>query len=225
LATELAIPTVIVPETPGVLSALGLLVANIEHEQAATLGLRAKGVAVEDLLHAFARLEQVCRQRMHADHVAPERVTTLRFAEARYVGQSYELEVPIDGALDQQAVDRVAAAFHARHEQVYGHSNPGSEVEIVNLRAVLIAPLPKPTLGHSGVSGDIHIAQAGVRRAYFGRDAGTVETAIYARERLPVGGELVGPAIVEQADTTVVIYPGYRARLDRAGNLLMTLGG
>jgi N-methylhydantoinase A len=224
LAADLAIPTVIVPETPGVLSALGLLVANIEHERATTLGMRAKDTTLQDLIRAFEPLEQECWRRMQADRVAPEQVTVLRSAEARYLGQSYELEVPIVGVLDQQVVGRIEAAFHARHEQVYGHSSPGAEVEIVNLRAVLASPLPKPVLRQDLAVGGTHAAQIGVRRAYFGRERGLSEAPIYARERLPMGDELIGPAIVEQADTTIVIYPGQRARLDQAGNLLMTPG-
>jgi N-methylhydantoinase A len=224
LAADLAIPTVIVPETPGVLSALGLLVANIEHERTRTLGMRAQEVTLQDLIRAFEPLEQECWRRMQADRVVPEQVMVLRSAEARYIGQSYELEVPIEGGLDHQVVARIEAAFHVRHEQVYGHSSSGSEVEIVNLRAVLVSPLPKPVLRRAPAAEEVSTAQIGVRRAYFGRDLGTVETAIYARERLPVGSDLIGPAIVEQADTTVVIYPSQRARLDQAGNLLMTPG-
>jgi N-methylhydantoinase A len=91
LAAELAIPTVIVPETPGILSALGLLVANIEHEQAMTLGLHGRDVTVEVLARAFELLERQCWRWMQGDHVTPEQVTILRSAEVRYVGQSYEL--------------------------------------------------------------------------------------------------------------------------------------
>jgi len=221
LAAELAIPTVVVPETPGVLSALGLLVANIEHEQATTLGRRTKDVAVHDLIRAFAPLEQECWRRMQADRAAPEQVTIVRSAEMRYVGQSYELEVAIDGPLDATVIGRLETAFHARHEQVYGHSDPTSEVEVVNLRAVLVSPLPTPGLQPAHGVADVRAAQIGLRRAYFGREGG-VETTVYGRDRLPVGGELIGPAIVEQADTTVVIYPGHVGKLDRAGNLIIT---
>ncbi len=220
LAAELAISTVVVPETPGVLSALGLLVANIEHEQATTLGRRAKDLTVHDLIRAFEPLEQECWRRMQADRAAPEQVTIVRSAEMRYVGQSYELEVPIDGPLDATVIGRLETAFHARHEQVYGHSDPTSEVEVVNLRAVLVSPLPTPGLQPAHGVADVRAAQIGLRRAYFGREGG-VETTVYGRDRLPVGGELIGPAIVEQADTTVVIYPGHVAKLDCAGNLII----
>jgi N-methylhydantoinase A len=153
LAAELAIPTVIVPETPGVLSALGLLVANIEREQAMTLGLHGRDVTVEVLARAFEPLERQCWRWMQGDYVTPEQVTILRSAEVRYVGQSYELEVPIDGPLDAAVIGRIEAAFHTQHERVYGHSNPGSAVEIVNLRAVLVAPLPKPLLSRDRPGG------------------------------------------------------------------------
>jgi N-methylhydantoinase A len=222
LAAELAIPRIVVPQTPGVLSALGLLMANIEHEQATTLGRRCTEVTPEDLKAAFAPLEAECWRRMRADQVAPERVTVLRTVEARYVGQSYELEVPLAGPLDASVSGRIAAAFHARHAQVYGHSDPGSEVEIVNVRAVLISPLPKPALPPPSAAGALPAAQVGVRRAYFGPGVGHVDTPIYARQQLPVGVELRGPAIVEQPDTTVVVYPGHRARLDAMGNLIVT---
>jgi N-methylhydantoinase A len=78
---------------------------------------------------------------MQADRIAAAGVTILRSVEVRYVGQSYELEVPISEPLDAAVIGRIEAAFHARHERVYGHSHPGGEVELVNLRAVFLAPL------------------------------------------------------------------------------------
>ena len=138
-------------------------------------------------------------------------------ADMRYVGQAYELEVPIPAPLSAEAVPAVVAAFHAVHERVYGYARAQQPVEFVNFRAVHTYPLPRPMLTPAArASGALAEAQVGERPAYFGR---FVPTAIYERARLPLGARLAGPAIVEQTDTTTVIPPGVTALVDPAGNL------
>jgi N-methylhydantoinase A len=138
----------------------------------------------------------------------------------RYVGQAYELEVPIDAPITRERIPEIVRAFHTVHERVYGYARAQQPAEFVNFRAVHTYPLPRPEVRSASRSGGtLDEARIGERRAYFGR---FVSTAIYDRARLPRGARIAGPAIVEQADTTTVIPPGYAALVDPVGNLRIT---
>ena len=138
----------------------------------------------------------------------------------RYVGQSYELTIDMDA----QARDPIAAAvasFHARHETTYGHSNTTAPVEFVNLRTVHVhhPEAREKLLVKAGSAGaPTSVAR---REAYF--DGGFVKTPVYARNQLSVGQEIAGPAIVEQADTTLIIHPGQRAHLRDDRSILVDI--
>jgi N-methylhydantoinase A len=223
LAAMLSIPTTVVPAAPGVLSAFGLLVANIEHDQSRTFVVKADEVDVERIMQVLAELDLLGQEKMHRDHVPPQLVHVNHAADLRYVGQSYELEVPLPGVLDAPCRVQAVAAFHAAHQQVYGHNRPTHPVEFVNLRSVHSAPLPRPPLTMSAPSGSLETACQGMRPAYFDEYQAYRDTPIYQRDLLPLGAQFDGPAIVEQPDTTTVVYPGFTCWVDDVGNLLLTL--
>ena len=160
---------------------------------------------------------------MQRDHVPPQLVHVNHAADLRYVGQSYELEVPLPGVLDATCRAQAVAAFHAAHQQVYGHNRPTHAVEFVNLRSVHSAPLPRPQFTMPAPSGSLETACQGMRPAYFDEYQAYRDTPIYQRDLLPLGAQFDGPAIVEQPDTTTVVYPGFTCRVDDAGNRLLTL--
>lgn len=225
LAQQLGMARVIVPATPGVLSAFGLLVANVEHEHSRTFAVRAAEADAAALAAAFAELDAVCTERMRQDRVPAADVTITRSAEMRYVGQSYEIEVPLASwPLGAAALEATVAAFHAQHDRVYGHHNTSTPVEVVNLRAVHVAPLPKPD-ARAAVrrAGSAHDALKGERPAYFDEIGRPVPVPIYEKALLPLGAAVTGPAIVEQPDTTTVLYPGQRGAVDAYGNIVITL--
>jgi N-methylhydantoinase A len=223
LAAMLSIPTTVVPAAPGVLSAFGLLVANIEHDQSRTFAVKAAEVDVERIVQVLAELDLLGQEKMQRDHVPPDLVYVNHVADLRYVGQSYELEVPLPEPLDATCGAQAVAAFHAAHQQVYGHNRPTHAVEFVNLRSVHSAPLPRPQLTVPAPSGSLEAACKGRRPAYFDEYQAYSDTPIYRRDLLPLGAQFDGPAIVEQPDTTTVVYPGFICRVDDAGNLLLTL--
>jgi N-methylhydantoinase A len=220
LAAELGIPRLVVPPVPGVLSALGLLVAQVEHDSVETLAVLASDVRPDQLQSSFSRLERQVAELMAADRVPAGTAVTTRFADMRYVGQGYTLEVPVPLALDAAGIKAVVDEFHATHERIYGHSHSGADTEFVNVRAVQSWGLPRPDLevSQSGAGG-----QAGTRSAYFEELGGYVDTPIHQRGSLGVGDSITGPAIVEQADTTLVVYPGQVAVLDDAQNLIVAV--
>jgi N-methylhydantoinase A len=219
LAEEMGMAEVLVPEAPGVLAAFGLLAAAIEHQHARTLQSRVEGVDLDAVNSCLAALDLAGRERMREEGVPREAVRVTHAADMRYVGQAYELEVPLEAPLVASAVPAVTAAFHAAHERVYGYARAGQPVEFVTFRAVHTYPLPRPALRPPQRGGGSLVqAQVGMRRAYFS-PAGFLPTPIYDRARLPVDARVAGPAIVEQADTTTVIPPGHAAAVEASGNL------
>jgi N-methylhydantoinase A len=223
LAAEMGMPEVLVPEAPGVLAAFGLLAAAIEHQHARTLQSRTDAADLHAVNHCLAELDAAGRARMRDEGVRARDVRVAYAADMRYVGQAYELEVPIPAPLTPDALPGVLAAFHAVHERVYGYARTQQPVEFVNFRAVHTYPLPRPAVTPAGrATGTLADARLGERPAYF--DGAFQPTTIYERGRLPLGARLAGPAIVEQSDTTTVIPPGVTARVDDAGTLRLRRG-
>jgi N-methylhydantoinase A len=220
IAQDLAIGKVSIPDAPGVLSAFGLLVANIEHDQMETFATRADAVDLSAWQHAFERLEATGQNKMRADGVAPEEVEIRRQADMSYVGQSYELTIAFDSAAPDQIAAAVAT-FHARHEGLYGHSNPATPVEFVNLRTVHVHGPVERAAPRGSVASSAPPIPVAHREAYF--DGAFASTPIYDRKSLGPGHVIVGPAIVEQADTTLVIYPRQRAHLQSDRSILVEI--
>jgi N-methylhydantoinase A len=126
-----------------------------------------------------------------------------------------------DGELDAAAADTVAASFHAAHRTLYGYdfaTDPHQRVEWVNLRVAGVGPIrrPEPSQG----PGSARPAEPSDHRpVYF--DAEAVETAIYQRPTLGAGQVVLGPAVIEEFSSTVPIHPGFSARVDKFGNLVL----
>ena len=221
LAEEMGMAEVIVPEAPGVLAAFGLLTAAIEHHHARTLQSRADAVDLAAVNRCLAELDAAGQARMQEEGVPPAEVRVAYAADMRYVGQAYELEVPLAAPVTAERVPALVDAFHAAHERVYGYARAQQAVELVNFRAVHTFALPRPRVRPAApAAGAAAEARVGQRPAYFA-PGGFVGTAVYERARLPIGSRVAGPAIVEQADTTTVIPPGCVALVDPAGNLRM----
>ena len=228
IAERLAIETLIVPPRPGVLAAEGLLEARIQCDRYRTFATRAQIADPASMRTAFEELEAAGRVEMSRDGVAADTITVERFAEMRYAGQSYELEVPLGrGVVEARSIAAAERAFRDRYREVYGHGSLEEEVEFVNLRVLLSGPPMTPPAAarvHADQAAPAAPRPTAVRPAFFGHPHGWRDTALHDRAALAVGAAFEGPAIVTQADTTTVIYPGHRAAVDDAGNLVVTRG-
>jgi N-methylhydantoinase A/oxoprolinase/acetone carboxylase beta subunit len=217
LAEELGIDLIIVPPNPGVLAAAGLLGAPIEHEVAAAFPRGLDEVTISELDHEFARLEARCRELMQAEGVEEARVETAFALDLCYIGQSYHIEVPFDpGAADP--LRRAYGDFLEAHDRIYGHriKHPA---KIVNLRVVQRAPSPGGVPARSGASS---VAAAPGRRMIRVRQlTERVEAAIWRREAIGPEARIRGPAIIDQADTTTLVEPGWVGRLGDGGALVI----
>jgi N-methylhydantoinase A/oxoprolinase/acetone carboxylase beta subunit len=222
VAEDLGISRLLVPFAPGALSAFGLLVSRVEYDDALTVKVPADRAEPARLEEAFRRLEAAGLARMAGDGVAATEVVSTRSADMRYVGQSHELEVPLAGPLDDDALRRAVADFHRVHGRVYGHATDAAAVEIVNLRTVHATRAQ--AVDHVPAAAPA-AEEPGRRPCYFGQMGGFVDTPAYLREALRPGQVLAGPAVIHQRDSTTVVAPGYGCHVDRLGNLVIEREG
>ena len=224
LASMLGMKGCLIPQTPGVLSAFGLLSANVEVEQQTSYLTRIEGIEDADpdnLAATLKGLEDSCLDIMRADGISVENAHARYSADLRYIGQSHEITVPLaDGVGGDETIRRVIKDYEDQYVRLYGFSNK-TDVEIVNLRAVAYKPAePLDDLHLHGPEGDEDGAP-GERDVWFLGSDRALTTSIYQRDRLRPGLSITGPAIIEQADTTTIVYPQQTAVVDDSYNLLI----
>ncbi len=213
LAREAGMPTVLVPTSPGIFSATGLLSTDLKRDYTAAMLRRVDALEPAEAEAAFARMEAEGRDALAREGLAAEEVSFVRQIEMRYVGQSYELTVPADD------LDAAVGGFHAAHDRAYGFSAEQEPVEVVNLRLTAVGRIAKPQLAR--LEPGKPPAERARRPVYFAESGDFLDCPVYDRYALGAGAELAGPAIVEEFDSTIVVHPGYRARIDDYGNLFI----
>jgi N-methylhydantoinase A/oxoprolinase/acetone carboxylase beta subunit len=227
IALEVGTPWVLVPGYPGVTAALGLLATDMVYEYVSTVYQRLSKLDTAALEAAFAELEQQARAQLAEDGVPADRVLVQRVADCRYLGQGYELRVDCgSGAIDDAWVRKLRADFDDIHEREYSRRFEESDVEIPNLRVRGIGLMPKldvPELETGPESPDAALRHEGEAWFRVGGELAAVPTRFYDRRALQAGNALVGPAIVNQYDSTTVIPPGLTARVDRFGNIVIAI--
>ena len=222
LASELNIPKVLVPIAPGVTSALGLLMADLRHDLVRTVLLSSAEAKPSDLGEVYSGLEAEALAQMGREGVSLAEVSLVRTADARYLGQGYELEVPVSGGkVTESELAALYGRFHDAHTRAYGFALHGSPLEIVNLRTTAIVTLPQPTLERVDLAGETNPARA-LRES---RDVVFQNihhsTSVYDRALLLAGDSIEGPAIIEQFDSTTAVWPRQSANVDQYGNLFL----
>jgi N-methylhydantoinase A/oxoprolinase/acetone carboxylase beta subunit len=218
LARDLGIRRIVVPRHPGVLSAAGLLAAPVEHEASTAFPRPLAAASLAEIRGVLAELDDRCAALMAEERVAADAVHVTYFADVCYIGQSYHLEIPLDlGAAEP--LDRVYRDFVAAHDRVYGHATE-APARIVNLRSVHQAAAGAETNGAVSQPTDA-APEPRRRRIMLADEIAPVEAAVHARASLAAGATVDGPAIIEQADTTTLIEPGWRATVRPDGTLVI----
>lgn len=223
LAKLAGISTMLVPALPGVLSALGFLLADVKQVFTLTRVGLVGALDIEMYNRELTRLIDdatawLIRERVPAGDQSVEVALDLR-----YSGQAYELPISVSVPLDETSWKRAQERFHAEHKRRYGYDQPFAKVEVVTLRVTAIGALPKPQFQSFPDEGpDADAALVDQRPVYF--EDRWVETLFFDRTRLRTGNEIAGPAIVLQADCTTVLHPGQSLRVDGLGNLLVATG-
>jgi N-methylhydantoinase A len=225
LAREVGVPAVFVPRSPGTLCALGALCADVVSDAVRTVHVRVDDAALAGTRlrgHTEAlRAELADWLARHGTDAGP--ASFRHAADMRYIGQSYEIEVSIDPAwLAPGGAGPLLAAFHDAHERLYGHADRHAPAEIVNLRVQLRAARPRVPLAEVSARATTPAPRTS-RRVWL--DGRPVEARVFDRDALGRGARLLGPAIVEQPDTTVLLPAGHVGEVDRFGNLLLRREG
>jgi N-methylhydantoinase A len=223
LARLAGIGTVLVPARPGVLSALGFLLADIRHVFTRTkIGI----IGHFDSAPYTQEMERLAAQAwawLEREQVSGEDQAVDLSVDLRYRGQAYELSIPIGLPLDSDAWHKAGERFHDEHRRRYGFDQPGAAVEVVTLRATARGALSKPSfeLLEHGSAGSSPPA-IGARRAFLG--GSFAEVPVYRRGDLCAGHQVAGPAIIVQPDCTTVLGSGDLATVDRFANLVVKVG-
>lgn len=210
LAEDIGIARIVVPERPGLFSAVGLLHADLHVTHECPLLCDARDLSSGDLETTFAPMERRGREELRAQGARGDRIAREREIDARYRGQSFEITISADG--DASALSE---RFHREHERRYGYAARDGVVEAVNARSTLVAPFERTARArrsHAGATGE----PAGSRDVYIsGRRS---QVRVFARETLAADAALAGPALVEQYDSVTYVAPGWSAR--RVGDRL-----
>ncbi|WP_102348389.1 hydantoinase/oxoprolinase family protein [Bacillus sp. Marseille-P3661] len=222
LAEEIQAKNVLIPPSPGTLSALGSLTSDFIYDAVTSRQGLLEIFTPDQLKVEFDSLSTEAEQWIRQQELSILESTSLLYSvDARYKGQAFEIELPMSISwLEQQDFHEIKNAFHQVHQRQYGHSDPTSSIEIINLRVRIIGHTPKPELKTMAKAKDINPAILSTRKIVLrGKE---FNASIYSRADLKHGQCVLGPAIVEQDDTTVVILPEWFGKIDAAGNLIIS---
>ncbi len=220
VAEQFEIPNVIVPVSPGLASALGLLVSDMAEDYVATMLMDGREADVARIAQLLGELEQNARAALRAQGVADSNIVVQRLIDVRFKHQSHELSVPIPaGPVSEATVKAAEEGFRSLYHELYGVL-PNDPCQFVNFRVRASGVVPKPELSRAAPGdGNPRRALRGVRKAYFAEAGGFIDTEIYDRTRLRAADQLTGPAILEEPDSTTVCPPGYATKVDEYLNL------
>lgn len=207
IAQILGLRTVLIPPSPGNVSAFGLLAVDLKDDYVQTLVQRHDDVDVQAVAAVFARLDDRARASLHEQGVPDEHMALVRSVDVRYLGEAHEIAIAAPDPFDPRAA---AERFHDAHERLYGYAyHRGEVVEFVNWKVTGVGAIERPELQFAPPTG------SGAPTASRGR------FTVYRRAELPAGWTGNGPAIVEEYGATTVIEDGYRIEVDRLGNLVL----
>ena len=223
LARELGVPTVMVPGSPGLLCAQGLLVADVRTDFSLTRIALLDDTGTAGLNAAFAEVRGAAEDWFNREGIAPDKRAFDRAIDMRYLGQSHELTVPVaDETFTPLGLSALVEVFRDQHRRVYGYA-PDRPVQIVTYRLAARVPVEGVSAGAAAESaGGRKAARTGLRRVHFAESGGFVDCPVYDRLRFTEGTEIPGPAIFEQMDTTSVVLPGQVARRQADGSLILS---
>ena len=223
VARELNMRRIVIPPTPGVLSAFGGLIADIKNDFIQTVYLDLEDANMPTIRDGFDKLRAEALQWLRHEQAFTGAATLLYSADMRYRGQSFE----IDTLLGEQDIGAgntatLAAAFHGEHERLYEHADVDAPIQMINLRLVIVGQPPKPELPPLAEA-EAELAPVQEVRIY--ADGAWHRAAIYRRQDMRAGHRFKGPAVVAQDDCTTCMLAGFGASVDASGNLVLEAEG
>jgi len=225
LAQALNMLKIVVPPHPGIASAFGMLSADVRHDYVQTHITTIDRADAGAMQSIFESLEREGGTQLRQEGFEGDSIQLERYADIRYARQAYELQVTMAGGrLFRDRLHEAAEAFHREHERTYGHARRDEQVEFVNLRVVAWGRLPEASLD-AGAAAESAFPDPTSSRDVVFSDGKPWDTPVYQREALPAARVVEGPAVFEQLDSTILVFPGYEAVADPYGNLLITHQG
>ena len=222
LGQELGVKKVIIPQAASVFSAWGMMMSDLRRDYFVTRLVGLEGGAEATISALFDGAEAEARAQFRAEGVTDDKVSFRRYGKFRYQNQEHTTEVPVDGALTEDGLKALVETFHATYEREYTY-RLGAPVEMVGIHLVASAEVGKLDLVASPlVDTPASVAEKGTRSVDYALD-GRHEATIYNGDLLQPGMTLSGPAIIEDAGTTVVVHPGNTVSMDAYRNLHITL--
>jgi N-methylhydantoinase A len=219
LAEELSMKNVVVPLVPGVLSAFGGLVADIKNDFIKTIYLDLSPSNIGDIQKGFGELAREAMRWIREDQGFEGAVTMKPSADLRYRGQSYEIDAELEAQwIEEGNINKIAGAFHVAHEKIYEHSDEKAEIQIINLRMVIIGEPKKPEF--KPFEKKLSAVQARQEITVF-ENGDTNPGKIYRRSEMRAGDKLSGPAVIIQDDCTTCVPTGFDVLVDGYGNLII----
>ena len=220
LASELGVREIIIPPIPGGFSALGLVATDLKRDYVKTFYAPLTGIDPADINAVYQGMEESARDMLRATDIPESRWVFERAADLRYLRQAYELTVPAPAdAVTPETLDALANGFHEKHRQTYGHENRSEIVQMVNLRLTAIGRLEGLDLRQTSATGS-GSSMTGSRKVWF-KGTSRIDCAIHDRDKMNAGAEAPGPAVIQAVDTTIVVPPGWTARADDNGYIIM----
>jgi N-methylhydantoinase A len=220
LAEIIGARDVLIPIHQGVFSAFGLMTADMRVDESLTASLRSDHIDLDRVTALVQRLRKNALQRI-ADEGYDGTPLLEAIAEMRYLGQNYSTDIPLsltDWAFTEDDLGATIERFEAEHRRLYGYDIPDEIIELVTFKVVAIGVTDKPVVPKLQPGGAV--AEKGTRDVYF-RGQGWLPTRVYDRAALPPGGELAGPAVIEESHSTTLVHPGQRVEVDPFGNLIL----
>jgi N-methylhydantoinase A len=223
LAREVGIRRVLVPPSPGVLCAIGSLVADVRRDFVRTvhhpLRRGGEGLVVRAIRDAFHALAEEGRAWLAAQALEFDGTSTIWSADIRYLGQSFELTPTVTpDVLVDETGDALRGLFHVAYRDVYGYADEAADLEVLNVRLTAIGVTRKPAVAASSSNGARAETAPRERRVFL--DGAPVTVKVVDRAALAPGAPIAGPAIIEQYDPTVLVPAGFTVQADRHGNLI-----
>jgi len=224
LAREIGIRTVLIPKLASGLCAFGQILSDIKYNLMAACPMRLDGHAdLERIERRFNELQDRALALLEKEEgIDGECVSFSRVIDMRYVGQIHECSVSIGSLpVNTGTIGEIRRAFDAMHEQLFTYSEPESEVEIVNIESIALLRSGHEVRQNTPPGGRTAEALLTRRPMIFSADGSRIDTPVYDGDKLGEGDELSGPAVIEEATTTIVVDPGWNIRLDASGTYIM----
>tara|TARA_B100000686_G_C16786790_1_gene975788 strand:- start:174 stop:2216 length:2043 start_codon:yes stop_codon:yes gene_type:complete len=219
LMTDAGIPSGIIPNYPGQFSAFGFIMTDARVDVQRTVQMTSKAFDSNRATETLVELIESGKTELEAQGYN-KNIEIYRSVEARYLGQNYELEVPINfDVFDESTTQEMCQSFHAQHKTRFGFNIPGESIDVITIKATVVSVTEKPELAKI-TNGEGSFPKEKNRRSVIFED-GTHETPVFSRKDLMSGHRIIGPAIIEEAASVTVIRPNSYLKVDHYGNLLI----